>query len=353
MKFKRIFFAAALFVVSATAMMAQQLPPIPQDEKVRVGKLDNGLTYYIRNNNWPEHKANFYIAQRVGSIQENDDQRGLAHFLEHMAFNGSEHFPDSTLLEYTRSLGVEFGSDLNAYTSIDQTVYRICNVPTTRATAVDSCVLILKDWSNGLTLDSKEIDKERGVIHQEWQMGEGPGQRMYQKILPKLYPGCKYGERLPIGLMEIVDNFEPDVLRAYYHKWYRPDNQAIIVVGDVDVDRVEALIKDLWKGVVVPADAAQVVPEQVPDNAEAIYIFEKDKEQQYSIVNIMMKHDPVKDEEKGDMGYLLDQYAKQVISMMLNLRLQRMTKTWRLSLQSIARLSACVSSVSHRANTIA
>ncbi|WP_315366194.1 insulinase family protein [Prevotella koreensis] len=326
MKFKRIFFAAALFVVSATAMMAQQLPPIPQDEKVRVGKLDNGLTYYIRNNNWPEHKANFYIAQRVGSIQENDDQRGLAHFLEHMAFNGSEHFPDSTLLEYTRSLGVEFGSDLNAYTSIDQTVYRICNVPTTRATAVDSCVLILKDWSNGLTLDSKEIDKERGVIHQEWQMGEGPGQRMYQKILPKLYPGCKYGERLPIGLMEIVDNFEPDVLRAYYHKWYRPDNQAIIVVGDVDVDRVEALIKDLWKGVVVPADAAQVVPEQVPDNAEAIYIFEKDKEQQYSIVNIMMKHDPVKDEEKGDMGYLLDQYAKQVISMMLNLRLEELTK---------------------------
>lgn len=326
MKLKRLFIAAVLIVMSTTALMAQELPPIPKDDKVRVGKLDNGLTYYIRNNNWPENKANFYIAQRVGSIQENDDQRGLAHFLEHMAFNGSEHFPDSTLLEYTRSLGVEFGSDLNAYTSIDQTVYRICDVPTKRATAIDSCILILKDWSNGLTLDTKEIDKERGVVHQEWQLGEGPGQRMYQKILPTLYPGCKYGERLPIGLMEIIDNFEPDVLRAYYRKWYRPDNQAIIVVGDVDVDHVEAVIKDLWKDVVVPADAAQVVDEEVPDTPEAIYIFEKDKEQKYSIVSVMMKHDIVTKDEKENLGYLLDQYAKEVITMMLDQRFEEMSK---------------------------
>jgi zinc protease len=326
MKLKRFFIAAALLVMSATALMAQELPPIPKDDKVRIGKLDNGLTYYIRNNNWPENKANFYIAQRVGSIQENDDQRGLAHFLEHMAFNGSEHFPDSTLLEYTRSLGVEFGSDLNAYTSIDQTVYRICNVPTKRTAAIDSCILILKDWSNGLTLDGKEIDKERGVIHQEWQLNEGPGQRMYQKILPALYPGCKYGERLPIGLMEIVDNFEHEALRAYYRKWYRPDNQAIIVVGDVDVDHVEAVIKDLWKNVVVPADAAQVKDELVPDNAEPIYLFEKDKEQKYSLVSVMMKHDIVEKEEKEDIGYLLDQYAKSVIAMMFNLRFEEMAK---------------------------
>ena len=326
MKLKRFFIAVALIVMSATALMAQELPPIPKDDKVRIGKLDNGLTYYIRNNNWPENKANFYIAQRVGSIQENDDQRGLAHFLEHMAFNGSEHFPDSTLLEYTRSLGVEFGSDLNAYTSIDQTVYRICNVPTKRTAAIDSCILILKDWSNGLTLDGKEIDKERGVIHQEWQLNEGPGQRMYQKILPALYPGCKYGERLPIGLMEIVDNFEHEALRAYYRKWYRPDNQAIIVVGDVDVDHVEAVIKALWKNVVVPADAAQVKDELVPDNAEPIYLFEKDKEQKYSLVSVMMKHDIVEKEEKENIGYLLDQYAKSVIAMMFNLRFEEMAK---------------------------
>lgn len=326
MTLKRFFIAAALMMMSVTALMAQQLPPIPKDENVRVGKLDNGLTYYIRNNNWPENKANFYIAQRVGSIQENDDQRGLAHFLEHMAFNGSEHFPDSTLLEYTRSLGVEFGSDLNAYTSIDQTVYRICNVPTKRETAIDSCILILKDWSNGLTLDAKEIDKERGVIHQEWQLNEGPGQRMYQKILPALYPGCKYGERLPIGLMEIVDNFEPEVLRAYYRKWYRPDNQAIIVVGDVDVDHVEAVIKDLWKDAVVPADAAQVIDEPVPDTPEAIYIIEKDKEQKYSIVSVSMKHDVVEKEEKENIGFLLDTYAKEMMVMMLDMRFEEMSK---------------------------
>ena len=144
-----------LTMVGATALMAQpmQLPPIPVDPAVRIGKLDNGLTYYIRHNGYPEHVANFYIAQRVGAIQEEDSQRGLAHFLEHMAFNGSEHFKGNGIIEFTRSLGVEFGSDLNAYTSIDQTVYRVCNVPTKRATALDSCLLILKDWSNGLSLE--------------------------------------------------------------------------------------------------------------------------------------------------------------------------------------------------------
>ena len=132
-----------------------------------MGKLPNGLTYYIRKNNYPEHVANFYIAQRVGSINENDDQRGLAHFLEHMAFNGSEPFKDNGIIDFTRPLGVQFGSDLNAYTSIEATVYRVCNVPTKRQSALDSCLLILKDWSNGLTLDAKEIDKERGVVHGE------------------------------------------------------------------------------------------------------------------------------------------------------------------------------------------
>ena len=320
MKLRNIFAASLLMLT--TFMSAQEMPPIPVDNAVRIGKLDNGLTYYIRHNEWPEQKANFYIAQRVGSIQENDDQRGLAHFLEHMAFNGSEHFPDSTLLEYTRSLGVEFGSNLNAYTSIDQTVYRICDVPTKREAALDSCVLILKDWSNGLTLDGKEIDKERGVIHQEWQLNEGPGQRMYQKLLPKLYPNSKYGERLPIGLMEIVDNFPHQVLRDYYKKWYRPDNQAIIIVGDVDVDHMESVIKNLWSGVTVPADAAKVVDELVGDNEEPIYIVEKDKEQQYSIVALLMKHDPVPTEMKSNMDYLMDQYVKRLIEMMLDQRLQ-------------------------------
>ena len=192
--------ALAMFLFAGQAI-AQQMPPIPKDKEVRMGKLDNGLTYYIRHNDYPKDVANFYIAQRVGSINEEENQRGLAHFLEHMAFNGSENFPGNGIIEFTRGLGVEFGSNLNAYTSIDQTVYRICDVPTARQTALDSCLLVLKDWSCGLLLEDEEIDKERGVIHQEWQMGSDPFQRFADKHLEELYPGSKYGKRLPIGLM--------------------------------------------------------------------------------------------------------------------------------------------------------
>lgn len=319
MKIKHLFTVALLFAV--TLVSAQQMPPIPVDKDVRIGKLSDGLTYYIRHNDYPEHVVNFYIAQRVGSIQEDDNQRGLAHFLEHMAFNGSEHFPDSLLLEYTRSLGVEFGSDLNAYTSIDRTVYRICDVPSKRQTAVDSCLLILKDWSNGLTLDAKEIDKERGVIHQEWQLRSTATQRMYERSLPLFYPGSKYGHRMPIGLMSIVDNFKPEFLRAYYRKWYRPDNQAIIVVGDVDVNHIESEIKKLWANAKVPANATKVVDEPVPDNDKAIYVVDKDKEQRYTIISVNMKHDADTPEEKKNIDYYFGQYAKSLITMMLNQRL--------------------------------
>ena len=327
MKLKKLF-VAALMLFSTTAMVAQQMqmPPIPVDPAVRIGKLDNGLTYYIRHNEYPEHVANFYIAQRVGAIQEEESQRGLAHFLEHMAFNGSEHFKGNGIIEFCRSLGVEFGSDLNAYTSIDQTVYRVCNVPTKRATALDSCLLILKDWSNGLSLEANEIDKERDVVHNEWRLGEGPSQRMIQRALPKVYPGSKYGERLPIGLMSVIDSFKPKTLRAYYQKWYRPDNQAIIVVGDVDVDKMEAKIKELFAGIKVPANAPKVVAEAVPDNKEAIYVYEKDKEMQMSQVIVMMKHDATPQEEKSSMAYLIQDYAVNVISQMINQRMTELTQ---------------------------
>ena len=310
----RMFLAAVLTMFSATAAVAQemQMPPIPVDPAVRIGKLDNGLTYYIRHNDYPEHVANFYIAQRVGSINEEESQRGLAHFLEHMAFNGSEHFKGNGIIEFCRSLGVEFGSDLNAYTSIDQTVYRVCNVPTKRATALDSCLLILKDWSNGLALEPEEIDKERDVVHNEWRLGEGPSQRMLQRALPKTYPGSKYGERLPIGLMSVIDSFKPQTLRAYYQKWYRPDNQAIIVVGDVDVNHMEAKIKELFAGIKV--------------DPNAIYVYEKDKEMQMANVWVMMKHEATKPEEKASMAYLVQDYAVSVISQMINQRLSEMTQ---------------------------
>ena len=319
MKIRHLF--SALLLLCAGMLHAQmQMPPVPVDTAVRMGKLDNGLTYFIRYNNWPEHRANFYIAQKVGSIQEEESQRGLAHFLEHMAFNGSDNFKGNDLIEYLRSIGVEFGSDLNAYTSIDQTVYNIDNVPTTRQSSLDSCLLILRDWSTGLTLDPKEIDKERGVIHEEWRLRTSAQSRMFERNLPKLYPGSKYGVRYPIGLMSVVDNFSPKELRDYYEKWYHPSNQGIIVIGDVDVDHTEAMIKKLFGGIKNPANQAPVLDEPVPDTAEPIVIIDKDKEQRTNNVQVMFKHDTYPDSLKNSVEYIVYGYLKGAALNMLNNR---------------------------------
>lgn len=318
----------SILVMMATIAMAQMpsVPKLPVDKAYRIGKLDNGLTYYIRHNEYPANVANFYIAQRVGSIQEEDSQRGLAHFLEHMAFNGSTHYPGDNLIEYTRSLGVAFGADLNAYTSIEQTVYNIDNVPTTRQSALDSCLLILQDWSNGLLLQTEEIDKERGVIHGEWAMRNNATQRLIERNLPAMYPGSKYGYRMPIGTMEVVDNFPPDTLRAYYRKWYHPENQAIIVIGNVDVDYTEAKIKELFNGIKAGPEAAHVVPAAVPDNNEAIYIFDKDKEMQYSIFEVLMKSEPMPKEMKGTQMDYVQAYVTSIISQMFNSRISELAQ---------------------------
>ena len=326
MRMKKFFAVMLLMIMafSTSALKAQSMGPIPTDDAVRIGKLDCGLTYYIRHNDYPEHRVNFYIAQRVGSIQEEESQRGLAHFLEHMAFNGSEHFngEGKSIIDYTRSLGVAFGKDLNAYTSIAETVYNINDVPSTRQSAIDSCLLILKDWSNGLLLTDEEIDKERGVIHEEWRLRRSAQQRMLENQLETLYPGSKFGKRMPIGLMSVVDNFKYNELRDYYHKWYRPDNQALVIVGDVDVDHIEAQIKELFKGLPAPdPNAAQVVDEDVPDTPEPIIVVDKDKEQQYSQVMVMFKHDAMPKEVKGDKMYMVIDFAKSMMSSMLNERL--------------------------------
>ena len=318
MKLRNLFVAALLFVVGS--MSAQQMPEVPVDKDVRIGKLDNGLTYYLRHNNTPEKKANFYIAQRVGSIQEDDSQQGLAHFLEHMAFNGSEHFPEGKMLEYLQTIGVQFGRSLNAYTSIDRTVYYIADVSTERQSALDSCVLVLRDWSSGITATPEEIEKERDVIHNEYRMRNSPNQRMIERALPTLFQGSKYGYRMPIGKMEIIDNFKPEELIAYYKKWYRPDNQALVIVGDIDVDYTENLIKKLFGDIVVAADAAKVIDEPVPDNEQAIFVAEKDKEQQYPVLLLSMKRDPIPAELKKTMAYLVTDYLSELTCAMLNSR---------------------------------
>ena len=316
-----------LFVLALTAVAnAQQMPPVPVDSAVRIGKLPNGLTYYIRHNEWPEHTANFYIAQRVGSLQEEEDQRGLAHFLEHMAFNGTEHFKENGIIEYCRSLGVPFGDDLNAFTGLYETVYYIDNVPTTRQSALDSCLIIIKDWSNGLLLEDKEIDKERGVVHGEWAKNNDASRRMEERNHPKLYSGSKWGVRLPIGLMSVIDNFPYDALRRYYKKWYRPDNQAVIVVGDVDVDHTEKVIKELFSSIPLDPNAPKVEKFPVPDNYEPIYLVDKDKELVVNMINISMKTDAMPDSLRGTMLWFINEYARRMVSSMANSRFSELVQ---------------------------
>lgn len=318
---KRIFLLVATVAAAVCGLSAQQMPLIPNDTLTRVGKLDNGLTYYIRHNEKPEHVADFYIAQRVGSLQEDEDQRGLAHFLEHMAFNGSTHFQGNGIIEFTRGLGVAFGRDLNATTSLDQTVYNICNVPTARQSALDSCLLVLQDWSCGLALQPEEIDKERGVVHGEWAMRSSAAQRLTERNLEKLFPGSKYGTRLPIGLMSVVDSFTPPTLRAYYEKWYHPAHQAIIVIGDVDVNHTEQTIREMFGGIKAHDGAAMAEPVAVPDNEETIYVSDHDKEMPYTVFEVDMKTDPMPREMLKTQATYVQQYITTMMGTMFNMRM--------------------------------
>ncbi len=323
---KKTMLAALALLAGAMCFAQQQMPPLPIDSAVRIGKLDNGLTYYVRHNEEPKGQANFYIAQKVGSILEEEDQRGLAHFLEHMCFNGTQNFPGNGVIKYCESIGVKFGADLNAYTSIDETVYNIDNVPVaTFPTAVDSCLLILHDWAGALLLEGDDIDHERGVIHEEWRSRQNASMRMYEKILPEIYPGNKYGQRLPIGLMSVVDNFPYEALRAYYKKWYRPDQQGIVVVGDIDVDEVEAKIQAIFGTLPAPAaDAAERYYLPIEKNVEPIISIAKDKEQPYAMTYIFKKHDAVKPEEKVDLNYGIYYYALNAATIMMGERIQEM-----------------------------
>ncbi len=296
------------------------------DPAVRYGKLENGLTYYIRHNEEPKDRASFYIAQKVGAVQEDDNQRGLAHFLEHMCFNGTKNFPGNKVVEYCETIGVKFGYNLNAYTAADETVYNINDVPTTTKGNIDSCLLILHDWADGLLLETAEIDKERGVIHEEWRMRSSASQRILERNLPTLYPGSKYGHRMPIGLMEIIDNFKPEVLRAYYEKWYRPDLQGIVVVGDLDVDYVESKIKEMFGGIKMPENPAKYEMYPVPANNEPIYVIDKDKEQQNNIIELLFKQERMPQEMRGTLALMLQSYMTSVVSTCLNARLGELSQ---------------------------
>jgi len=321
---KFILAALSMGLIFGQMASAQQMPPIPVDPQVRIGQLDNGLTYYIRHNEEPKDQVNFYIAQKVGSVLEEEPQRGLAHFLEHMCFNGTQKFPGNSLIKYLESIGVKFGADLNAYTSFDETVYNIDNVPVTAAGAIDSCLWILHDWADGLLLTDEDIDHERGVIHEEWRTRRNAGIRMIEVALPIIYPDNRYAERLPIGLVEVIDNFPYQDIRDYYEKWYRPDLQGIVVVGDIDVDQIEAKIKDIFGTIATPVNPAERVYFQVEDNQEPIIAMVKDKEQPYAQSMIFCKHDAYPDEMKGDLNYFVYDYALSMIRRMMANRISEM-----------------------------
>ena len=240
---KKIFILIVTLLAGSVLAEAQQLP---NDPAVRKGKLDNGLTYYIRHNDKPAQRAEFYLATNVGAIQETPDQDGLAHFLEHMCFNGTKNFPGKAILNWLQSIGASFGGNVNASTGIDQTQYMLNNIPLVRETVVDTCLLILHDYSHFVTNDPVEIDKERPVIIEERRSRRNAAWRTFERSLPYYYGDNKYSTCTLIGLQESLENFKPESLVSFYETWYHPGNQAVVVVGDVDVDAVEAKIKKIW-----------------------------------------------------------------------------------------------------------
>ena len=321
---KKLILSTLVLVLSLIAV-AQQPQPLPIDSAVRVGKLENGLTYYIRHNEYPKQRAEFHIAQAVGAILEEDHQNGLAHFLEHMAFNGTEHFAGKGIIEYFESIGVNFGGNINAYTSLDETVYRLSEVPTVREGIIDSALLVMHDWACGLLLLEDEIDNERGVIREEWRTGMGASRRMWKHSNMLKYPGSQYAKRDVIGDTAVINNFEYDALRDYYKKWYGPDNQAIIVVGDIDVDQIEQKIKALWADVPARANRGERPLYSVDDNETPIVAIVKDKEAQNTRIELEFKKGKLPKEFRGTDAAYVQAGMLDLICDMLNNRFQELS----------------------------
>lgn len=329
-KMKHFLTIVALFFVCN--IYAQQ-GKIDNDNTIRKGILPNGMTYYIRHNAQTKGVADFYIAQKVGSILEEKRQRGLAHFLEHMAFNGTKHFPGNTLqpgiVAWCESVGIKFGANLNAYTSVDQTVYNISAAPVTREGVIDSCLLILNDWSHELLLTDKEIDKERGVIEEEWRTRRSgmAMQRLSEQAMPVIYAGTKYSDCMPIGNIDIVRTFPYNDLRDYYSKWYRPDLQAIIVVGDINEDKIEEKIKKLFAKIPLPQNPAHRIYYPIGNNEKMILYTATDKEQPTVNFTLYMKRDVTPKQERNTIQNYADDYKTNILRMAINDRLEELSRT--------------------------
>ena len=320
-------FLFLLAVICAVTVFAQKgdlnlNDPIKADPNVTIGKLDNGLTYYIRKNSYPKDRVEFRLAVNAGSNQENDNQQGLAHFTEHMAFNGIEGFPSNSVVDHLRSKGVVFGADLNAYTSFDETVYMI-PMPLDDPNNIDLGLKILRGWAAGLLYDNKEIDEERGVIIEEYRLGLGADDRMRKEYWPVLMKGSRYADRMPIGKLDILQTFEYQVIKDFYKDWYRPDLQAVIVVGDINVAEVEAKIKTMFGNIPAKQNPRKKETYGIGANKEPLVAVCTDKEATGNSVMLIRKHPHAAMKTIGDFR---QQLCIDLYNTMLDARFMEMTQ---------------------------
>ncbi len=320
-------------VLAFSSVVAQQVPPaaaqaapadkyalgqtIPVDPRITVGQLPNGLRYWIRENREPKNRAELRLVVKAGSVLEDKDQLGLAHVVEHLAFNGTTHFPKQKLVDFMESIGMRFGSDLNAFTSFDETIYML-QIPTDSAPTVENAFLILEDWAHNVTFDPKAIDKERGIIVEEWRLGQGADARIRDKQIPILLQGSRYAERLPDGKKEVIETFAYDTLKRFYRTWYRPDLMAVIAVGDFDRARIEDIIKKHFGPVPMPANPVPRPEYPVPDHDGTLFAIAADKEASQSIVAVYHKLPAADQSMVGSYRRML---VERLFNDMLNSRL--------------------------------
>lgn len=319
-KFRFLLIIAMGLVSGAGFSQVNLIQPAPIDPAARIGKLPNGMTYYIRHNEEPRERASFYIIQNVGAILENDDQNGLAHFLEHMAFNGTKHFPGKGIINALQKHGVAFGRNINAYTSTGETVYNLSEVPVKHEGLVDTCLLVLNDWADFLLLSDEEIDAERGVITEEWRQRQNAQGRIMTKTRSVLLKDSKYVKRDVIGDMNVVKNFKYETLRNFYHDWYRTDLQAIAIVGDIDVDAVEQKVKALFSKIKAVQNPLKREFYEIPEHKETRYVLATDKEASNYQVSLYIKHKAPTPAEKN-LSYLRDRQIQSLFSMMASERI--------------------------------
>ena len=325
--FKKLTFIAAVLFSTAALCFGQELQQLPNDPAVRVGKLDNGMTYYIRHNDKPAQRAEFYLATNVGAIQETPDQDGLAHFLEHMCFNGTKNFPGKGILNWLESIGASFGGNVNASTGVEQTVYLLNNIPLIRPTVVDTCLLIMHDYSHFVTCDPKEIDDERGVILEERRSRRNAAWRTHEASMPYLYGDSKYASCTVIGSEENLKTFKPESLTEFYHTWYRPDMQALIVVGDINVDEVESKIKSTFADIPASENPRAKDVIKVPDNVEPIVGVITDPETASAGFNVYWKSEPAPEALNSTAIGFLTQLVKSLTSAIMNERFNDLAKS--------------------------